>query len=202
MTINIPDNFSIMPNDLLGFISDKAVSVFLKICQCHSMLENVPFDGMEWIKLSSAYLSKTLYKDNKTINTALNELVGIGIVQTTRQNRKKILFRVNWNETSILCDILSQLNDIGRNKVWNLCFGGNVTPISKVPPEKLKPILAKFPAAPCKGKNSSYMDTFKDFLLYNNENHGNFDNIPINLRCEDWQGEWDIKLSIKRKTKE
>ncbi len=142
---NIPGGFAVIPNALLGFLSDRACVVFLKIYQCQFQLENVELDGEAWIKLSTYYLAQSLNKDHKTISIILDELLGLNIVLRHHQNRKSVFYKINWNEVMYVCESLCRVDVKGRIKLMEKCVQGNFTPMSQLPNDFIKETIQKHP---------------------------------------------------------
>lgn len=142
----IPGGFAIMPNALIGFISDKACTVFLKIYQCYFMLDKVALDGEEWIQVSGPFLTTALQKKNRNcINDAINELVGLNIIKSKSLNRKQVLYCINWNEIVLMCDVLCKVNFEGRKKFLETCVRNKFIPMSKVSDEIRNEIIRTYP---------------------------------------------------------
>lgn len=142
----IPGGFAIMPNALIGFISDKACTVFLKIYQCYFMLDKVALDGEEWIQVSGPFLTTALQKKNRNcINDAINELVGLNIIKSKSLNRKQVLYCINWNEIVLMCDVLCKVNFEGRKKFLETCVRNKFIPMSEVSDEIRNEIIRTYP---------------------------------------------------------
>lgn len=149
----IPGGFSVMPNCLVGFISDKAVIAFLKIYQCQHILEKQIIDDKEWIKLSVQYLCEALYKSKPTVRDTLAELTGLGFVQSIKHHRKDIFYRIDWDEIAYACEILRSVDNKGRNEIFNLCFGDEIIPISQLDKATVECTVKKYPNKYMLGKN-------------------------------------------------
>lgn len=155
---NIPGGFAVIPNALLGFLSDRACVVFLKIYQCQFQLENVELDGEAWIKLSTPYLAKALNQHKKTIGVTLDELVGLNIVSCSHQHRKNVLYKINWEEIKFVCDVLYNVDENGRIELLKMCVGTNFTPMSQLSFETLRQIKQIHPTKRCSGKKCPNID--------------------------------------------
>ena len=148
----IPGGFSILPNALIGFISDKACSIFLKIYQCQYILEKVELDGEEWVQISGPFLTTSLRKVNRNvINNAINELVGLNIIRSKAINRKQRLYNINWEEIQFMCKVLNSVDFEGRNKIQDICIQKDFTPISAISSDIRDEIVRTHPR-----RNGSY----------------------------------------------
>ena len=148
----IPGGFSILPNALIGFISDKACSIFLKIYQCQYILEKVELDGEEWVQISGPFLTTSLRKVNRNvINNAINELVGLNIIRSKAINRKQRLYNINWEEIQFMCKVLNSVDFEGRNKIQDICIQKDFTPISAISSDIRDEIVRTHPR-----RNDSY----------------------------------------------
>lgn len=148
----IPGGFSILPNALIGFISDKACSIFLKIYQCQYILEKVELDGEEWVQISGPFLTTSLRKVNRNvINNAINELVELNIIRSKAINRKQRLYNINWEEIQFMCKVLNSVDFEGRNKIQDICIQKDFTPISAISSDIRDEIVRTHPR-----RNGSY----------------------------------------------
>lgn len=124
----ITGGFAIMPNALLGFISDKACAVFLKIYQCQFVSDCEEYNGEMWAKLSTPCLAAALERSKNTIVMALEELIGFGFIKSRTTNRKNTFYTVNWKEILFACDVLCKVNRKGRQELHKLCVRSNFDP--------------------------------------------------------------------------
>lgn len=125
---DIAGGFAIMPNALLGFISDKACAVFLKIYQCQFVSECEEYNGEMWAKLSTPCLAAALERSKNTVVMALEELIGFGFIKSRTANRKNTYYTVNWTEILFACDVLCRVNRKGRQELHKLCVRSNFDP--------------------------------------------------------------------------
>lgn len=125
---DIAGGFAVMPNALLGFISDKACAVFLKIYQCQFVSDCEEYDGEMWAKLSTPCLAAALERSKNTIVMALEELIGLGFIKSRTTNRKNTFYTVNWKEILFACDVLCRVNRKGRQELHKLCVRSNFDP--------------------------------------------------------------------------
>ena len=157
----IPGGFSILPNALIGFISDKACSIFLKIYQCQYILEKVELDGEEWVQISGPFLTTSLRKVNRNIiNNAINELVGLNIIRSKAINRKQRLYNINWEEIQFMCKVLNSVDFEGRNKIQDICIQKDFTPISAISSDIRDEIVRTHPRRNDSYPNSTNNGTF------------------------------------------
>ena len=139
-----------MPNALIGFFSDRACTVFLKIYQCQFILNKIVHDGEEWVQLSGPYLAIALQKKNRNyVNDAINELVGLNMVKCKTLNRKQVLYRINWEEVLLACKILCCVNSEGREKLLEMCVRTNIVPISQLSDDVRNQIIRTYPNKQC-----------------------------------------------------
>lgn len=149
---NIPGGFAVIPNALLGFLSNRACMVFLKIYQCQFILYNTEHNGALWVELSTPYLAKALNQHKKTIGLALDELIGLGVILCNHRHRKSVLYRINWEEIIFVCDILCNVNEDGRIKLMEMCVGTDFTPMSRLSLDSIEPIKQAYPSKQCSDK--------------------------------------------------
>lgn len=143
---DIAGGFAIMPNALIGFISDKACAVFLKIYQCQFTLDNITLDGEEWVQVSGPYLTTAMRKKNRNaINDAINELVGLNIIKSKVLNRKQVLYCINWEEIVFACKVLCEISFEGRDELLKTCVRNEIIPISQVPDDVRNEIIRTYP---------------------------------------------------------
>jgi len=171
---NIPGGFAIIPNALLGFLSDRACVVFQKIYQCQFLLENVELDGALWIKLSAPYLATSLNRDRKTIGAILDELLKLNIISCCYQSRKNILYRINWEEVLFVCGTFCDVNVKGRIALTEKCIRGVFTPMSQLPTDFIEQTKHDNPALHNSGSFYPNNRRFGEFLLEQNPIGGDF----------------------------
>lgn len=163
---DIAGGFAVMPNALLGFISDKACAVFLKIYQCQFVSDCEEHDGEMWAKLSTSCLAAALERSKNTVVMALEELIGLGFIKNRIENRKNTFYAVNWEEILFACNVLCKVNRKGRQELHKLCvrsksdptnttFGQNLTEptnieskfdrMSAIDPNTINNIITQYP---------------------------------------------------------
>lgn len=125
---DIAGGFAVMPNALLGFISDKACAVFLKIYQCQFVSDCEEYDGEMWAKLSTPCLAAALERSKNTVVMALEELIGLGFIKSRIENRKNTFYAVNWEEILFACNVLCKVNRKGRQELHKLCVRSKFDP--------------------------------------------------------------------------
>ena len=125
---DIAGGFAVMPNALLGFISDKACAVFLKIYQCQFVSDCEEHDGEMWAKLSTSCLAAALERSKNTVVMALEELIGLGFIKSRIENRKNTFYAVNWEEILFACNVLCKVNRKGRQELHKLCVRSKFDP--------------------------------------------------------------------------
>lgn len=143
-TLNIPGGISPIPNAYLGFLSDTAITVLSKIMEV--WYNEKDEDG--WMKISSTAISNGLAKDKHTILNKLDDLVALNIIEAKPVNKRVKLYKLNWQEINFDCEVISYVNQDGKNKLWNACFvneNGNTTPLSKVKLCDLNAIVQQYP---------------------------------------------------------
>lgn len=147
---DITGGFAIMPNALIGFISDKACAVFLKIYQCQFTLDKVMLDGEEWVQISGPYFATALcVKHRNTINNAINELLGFNLIKRQFLNRKQVLYCINWEEILFDCKVLCGVNFDGRDELHKACVRNEIVPISQLPDDVRNEIVRNNPNKQC-----------------------------------------------------
>ena len=171
---DIAGGFAVMPNALIGFISDKACAVFLKIYQCQFVANGEEYDGEMWAKLSTPCLAAALERSKNTVVMALDELIGLGLIKVRTENRKNTFYAVNWEEILFTCNVLCKVNRKGRQELYKLCvrsnfdpnnttFGQNLTEptnigskfdrMSAIDQNIINNIITQYPAPPMFGQN-------------------------------------------------
>ena len=128
----IPGGFAIMPNALIGFISNNACAVFLKIYQCQFASDSEEYEGQLWAKLSTPCMAVALNQSKNTISMALKELIEFGFVKHRSKNRNNTFYTVDWNEVNYACGILCSLTRKGQMELLNICVGSNFDPSTQV----------------------------------------------------------------------
>lgn len=170
----IAGGFTIMPNALLGFISDKACAVFLKIYQCQFVSDCEEYDGEMWAKLSTPCLAAALERSKNTVVMALEELIGLGFIKSRTTNRKNTFYTLNWEEILFACNVLCKVNRKGRQELYKLCVRSNFDPnntsfsqnltettniqskfdrMSTIDQNTVNNIIEQYPATPMFGQN-------------------------------------------------
>ena len=177
---DIAGGFAIMPNALLGFISDKACAVFLKIYQCQFVSDCEKYDGEMWAKLSTPCLAAALERSKNTVVMALEELIGLGFIKSRSENRKNTFYAINWEEILFVCNVLCKVNRKGRKELHKLCvrskfdpnnttFGQNLTEptnveskfdrMSAIDQNIINNIVIQYPATSMFGQNLTETST-------------------------------------------
>ena len=151
----IPGGFAIMPNALIGFISNNACAVFLKIYQCQFTADSEEYEGQLWAKLSTPCLAVALRLNRKTVSVSLKELIGLGFIKSHTKNRNSVFYTVDWEEVNYACNILYNLTRKGQMELLNICVGvkfpsttqvrGNFTRISDIEQPTISELMEKFP---------------------------------------------------------
>ena len=151
----IPGGFAIMPNALIGFISNNACAVFLKIYQCQFTADSEEYEGQLWAKLSTPCLAVALRLSQKTVSVSLKELIGLGFIKSHTKNRNSVFYTVDWEEVNYACNILYNLTRKGQMELLNICVGvkfpsttqvrGNFTRISDIEQPTISELMEKFP---------------------------------------------------------
>ena len=141
-TLNIPGGISPIPNAYLGFLSDTAVTVLSKIIEV--WYENQ--DNDSWMKISSSMIADSLAKSKNSISSKIEELVSLGIIESQSTNGRAKLFRINWKEIAFDSEVISSLDQTGKNKIWNACYvdSDNITPISSIEKDVIAQILSQY----------------------------------------------------------
>lgn len=125
---NLPGGFAIMPNALIGFISDKACAVFLKIYQCQFTSDSEKCEEEVWVKLSTPCLAAALERSKNTIVMALDELIGFGFIKCRIENRKSTFYAIDWEEIVFACNVLCRVNRKGRQELYKICVQSKYDP--------------------------------------------------------------------------
>ena len=151
----IPGGFAIMPNALIGFVSNNACAVFLKIYQCQFASDSEEYEGQLWAKLSTPCMAVALKLSQKTVGIALKELMGFGFIKSRTKNRNSIFYTVDWEEINYACSILCNLTRKGQIELFNICVGvnfpsttqvrGKFTRISDVEQTAIDELIEKYP---------------------------------------------------------
>lgn len=150
---DIAGGFAVMPNALLGFISDKACAVFLKIYQCQFVSDCEEYDGEMWAKLSTPCLAAALERSKNTVVMALEELIGLGFIKSRIENRKNTFYAVNWEEILFACNVLCKVNRKGRQELHKLCVRSNFDRMSAIDQNIINNIVTQYPATSMFGQN-------------------------------------------------
>ncbi len=143
-TLNIPGGISPIPNAYVGFLSDTAITVLSKIME----VWYVNKDKDDWMKISCASIADSLAKDKHTILNKLDDLAALNIIQSMSMNKRVKLYKLNWEEINFDCEVISYVDQTGKNKLWNACFAnenGKITPISKLELCDLDTIIKQYP---------------------------------------------------------
>lgn len=203
---DIAGGFAVMPNALLGFISDKACAVFLKIYQCQFVSDCEEYDGEMWAKLSTPCLAAALERSKNTVVMALEELIGLGFIKNRSENRKNTFYAVNWEEILFVCNVLCKVNRKGRQELHKLCvrsnfdpnnttFGQNLTEptnieskydrMSAIDPNTINNIVTQFPATSMFGQiltETSTVGSKFDPIINIRSNFDRKNNGSVNFR--------------------
>lgn len=192
----IAGGFAIMPNALIGFISDKACAVFLKIYQCQFVLDKIMLDGEEWVQVSGPYLTTAMRKKNRNaINDAINELVGLNIIKCKVLNRKQVLYCMNWEEIVFACKVLCEISFEGRDELLKACVRNEIIPISQVPDEVRNEIIRNYP-----NKRFSYENvTNKPMFVTKSYEHNEVRNEIIRTNDDSYENITNMNDSIEAK---
>lgn len=143
-TLNIPGGISPIPNAYVGFLSDTAIAVLSKIIDI--WYNDKGQDG--WMKISSASIADSLAKDRHTILSKIDDLISLNIIESMSINKRVKLYKLNWSEINFDCEVISYVDQTGKNKLWNACFAndnGNITPMSKIELCDLNTIIKQYP---------------------------------------------------------
>lgn len=143
-TLNIPGGISPIPNAYVGFLSDTAIAVLSKIIDI--WYNDKEQDG--WMKISSASIADSLAKDRHTILSKIDDLISLNIIESMSINKRVKLYKLNWSEINFDCEVISYVDQTGKNKLWNACFAndnGNITPMSKIELCDLNTIIKQYP---------------------------------------------------------
>ena len=143
-TLNIPGGISPIPNAYVGFLSDTTIAVLSKIIDI--WYNDKGKDG--WMKISSASIADSLAKDRHTILSKIDDLISLNIIESMSINKRVKLYKLNWSEINFDCEVISYVDQTGKNKLWNACFAndnGNITPMSKIELCDLNTIIKQYP---------------------------------------------------------
>lgn len=141
-TLNIPGGISPIPNAYVGFLSDTAITVLSKIMEVWYESQ----DNNTWMKISSSKIADSLAKSKNTISAKVDELVSLGIIESKSANGRAKLFRVNWKEIAFDSELISSLDQSGKNQLWNACYANSdgITPISSIEESVIAQILDQY----------------------------------------------------------
>ena len=202
----LPGGFAVMPNALIGFLSDKACAVFLKIYQCQFMLESVELDGEEWVRLSTPYLATASKRSKNTVVLALNELIGLGVLKYRTENRENKFFSIDWKEIYFMCNTLCRVNNDGWNKLHDLCIGSKSDRIIKTGSEfdrmsnidqtVIEDIIKSHPTTTRFGQNLTEFDETGSKSDRISQKLGQILNTDIYIKKKDKEKNTEAKLLI------
>lgn len=141
-TLNIPGGISPIPNAYVGFLSDTAITVLSKIMEVWYESQ----DNNTWMKISSSKIADSLAKSKNSISAKVDELVSLGIIESKSANGRAKLFRVNWKEIAFDSELISSLDQSGKNQLWNACYANSdgITPISSIEESVIAQILDQY----------------------------------------------------------
>lgn len=141
-TLNIPGGISPIPNAYVGFLSDTAITVLSKIMEVWYESQ----DNNTWMKISSSKIADSLAKSKNSISAKVDELVSLGIIESKSANGRAKLFRVNWKEIAFDSELISSLDQSGKNQLWNACYANSdgIIPISYIEESVIAQILDQY----------------------------------------------------------
>lgn len=141
-TLNIPGGISPIPNAYVGFLSDTAITVLSKIMEVWYESQ----DNNTWMKISSSKIADSLAKSKNSISAKVDELVSLGIIESKSANGRAKLFKVNWKEIAFDSELISSLDQSGKNQLWNACYANSdgITPISSIEESVIAQILDQY----------------------------------------------------------
>jgi hypothetical protein len=156
-TLNIPGGISPIPNAYVGFLSDTAITVLSKIMEAWYESQ----DNNTWMKISSSKIADSLAKSKNSISAKVDELVSLGIIESKSANGRAKLFRVNWKEIAFDSELISSLDQSGKNQLWNACYANSdgITPISSIEESVIAQILDQY------SKPSQFLNNTQENLL-------------------------------------
>ena len=183
-TLNIPGGISPIPNAYVGFLSDTAITVLSKIMEVWYESQ----DNNTWMKISSSKIADSLAKSKNSISAKVDELVSLGIIESKSANGRAKLFRVNWKEIAFDSELISSLDQSGKNQLWNACYANSdgIIPISSIEESVIAQILDQY-SKPSQILNNSQENLLKicaigykatQNLGWFSETCANFESVP------------------------
>ena len=183
-TLNIPGGISPIPNAYVGFLSDTAITVLSKIMEVWYESQ----DNNTWMKISSSKIADSLAKSKNSISAKVDELVSLGIIESKSANGRAKLFRVNWKEIAFDSELISSLDQSGKNQLWNACYANSdgIIPISSIEESVIAKILDQY-SKPSQILNNSQENLLKicaigykatQNLGWFSETCANFESVP------------------------
>lgn len=183
-TLNIPGGISPIPNAYVGFLSDTAITVLSKIMEVWYESQ----DNNTWMKISSSKIADSLAKSKNSISAKVDELVSLGIIESKSANGRAKLFRVNWKEIAFDSELISSLDQSGKNQLWNACYANSdgIIPISSIEESVIAQIFDQY-SKPSQILNNSQENLLKicaigykatQNLGWFSETCANFESVP------------------------
>lgn len=145
--------FTIMPNALIDFLSPKACKVFMKTVQCLFTMKSGQV-GNGWIRVATSYYVTTLGINRKTVQSALSELSALNLIASTGSGQRGTLYRINWEEVLVICDVMSKLSADGTERIRKICSQDGMIPVSRIDEQKLNRLVKDF----ARGASSNDVD--------------------------------------------